>query len=115
MENWLRLKALREEDRVLQEQINLNQIVLDLQQKRHAYGVASALDVLQQQEILARAKAQLPDVESDQELTLHQLAVLIGRNPSEPLSIPSFSYQAESIGKGSTLEQQFAERIYQWA
>lgn len=87
VENWLRLVALREEEALLNEQIETNEMVLALQHKRYAYGVAEALDVLQQQEVLARAKTQLPDVQVEQEIIMHQLAVLTGRTPSLPLQI----------------------------
>jgi NodT family efflux transporter outer membrane factor (OMF) lipoprotein len=87
VENWLRLLALWEEEVVLNEQIEINQMVLDLQYKRYANGIATVLDVLQQKELLARAHAQLPDIESEQEIVLHQIAVLAGKTPSAPLSL----------------------------
>lgn len=87
VENWLRLLSLREEETLLREQIKTNEMVLDLQHKRYANGAAGALDVLQQTEVLERAKAQLPDVLADQEVTENLLALLAGRNPSVPVDI----------------------------
>ncbi len=87
VENWLRLVALREEESLLNEQIKTNEMVLDLQHKRYANGAAEALDVLQQREVLARAKTQLPDIQAAQEIVLHQLSVLAGRTPSIPLQV----------------------------
>lgn len=87
VENWLRLRSLRKEESLLKEQVKTNETILDLQQQRYESGVATALDVLQQQEILSRAKAQLPDVKADKELVMHQLAVLVGRSPSRELPI----------------------------
>jgi len=87
VENWLLLLALREEEALLQNQIETNEMVLDLQHKRYANGAAEALDVLQQKEVLERARAQLPDVQRRQELAQHQLALLIGRTPSAPPAV----------------------------
>lgn len=87
VENWLTLMALREEEALLRRQVETNQTILDLQQQRYEGGVAQALDVLQQREVLARTKAQLPDVLARKEVVLNQLSVLAGRNPSLPLEL----------------------------
>ncbi|TNE29137.1 MAG: hypothetical protein EP349_06890, partial [Alphaproteobacteria bacterium] len=63
-QDWLRLAALREEEALLNSQVTINENVLELQQARFSGGIASALDVLQQKEILARVRAQLPDVQA---------------------------------------------------
>lgn len=86
-ETWLRLLAAREEEALLRKQIEINQTILDLQKKRFSMGNAGALDVLQQTQALARAKAQMPDILSTQDQLLHQLAILIGQSPSAPLDI----------------------------
>ncbi len=91
VENWLRILSLREEEALLQSQIKTNVMVLDLQHKRYENGAAQALDVLQQTEVLERARAQLPDVQAEQELVMHQLALLVGRSPSEEIHISSKS------------------------
>lgn len=83
VQDWLRLSALREEETLLNRQVSLNENVMELQQARFAGGIASALDVLQQKEILARVRAQLPDVQAEQALVLNRLAVLTGRSPAE--------------------------------
>lgn len=88
VENWIRLNALREEEKLLHEQIETNNMVLELQHKRYAGGVAGALDVLQQKEVLARAKALLPAIQAEQEIVLQQLAVLAGQSPSDTPKIP---------------------------
>lgn len=89
VETWLRLLALREEEALLEQQIEINQTVMELQQKRYGQGVASALEVLQQAQLLAQAEAQLPDVKNAMALTKHQLAVLTGQPPKTPLDISS--------------------------
>ena len=87
VENWLRLVSLREEEALLRKQIETNQMVLDLQQKRYANGAAEALDVLQQSGVLENAKTQLPDVLAQQEITEHLLLALSGQSPSDVLAI----------------------------
>lgn len=82
VENWLSLLSLREEEALLNEQIETNEMVLDLQHKRYENGAAGALDVLQQTEVLERAKAQLPDILAGQEIAEHQLSMLTGHSPS---------------------------------
>jgi len=82
VQDWLRLAALREEEALLNRQIDINKDVMELQQARFAGGVASALDVLQQKEILARVRAQLPDVQAAQVLAMNRLAVLTGQGPA---------------------------------
>lgn len=84
VENWIRLAALREEETLLREQIKTNQTILDLQHKRYEGGAVQAPDVLQQTERLSRAKTLLPDILAAQDLTLQQIAVLAGQNPSTP-------------------------------
>lgn len=83
VENWLRLLSLREEEALLRRQIETNQMVLDLQHKRYANGAAQALDVLQQTQVMERAKALLPDILAEQEITTHTIALLAGRSPAE--------------------------------
>lgn len=87
VESWLRLLSLREEEALLKNQIETNEMVLNLQHKRYAHGAAEALDVLQQKESLERTRAQLPDIQAEQEIILHQIAVLAGRNPSLPIAL----------------------------
>ncbi|MCB9988450.1 MAG: efflux transporter outer membrane subunit [Rhodospirillales bacterium] len=87
VENWLTLRSLREEETLLHGQIETNELVLALQHKRYEGGVAAMLDVLQQKEVLERARARLPDIQANIELTEHQISLLAGRNPSVPLDI----------------------------
>jgi len=86
-ENWLRLLALRSEEALLKEQLKTNEDILKLQRKRYLNGAASVLDILQQEEIIARVKSQLPDVRASKELVENQIAVLIGKSPSKKVEI----------------------------
>lgn len=87
VENWLRLKALGDEEELLNKQVETNRTIFELQQQSYANGGAKVLDVLQQKEVLAKAIALLPDIQSEKELVTHQLAVLIGKTPSEKIAL----------------------------
>lgn len=87
VENWLRLMAAREEEALLKEQVKTNDLMLNLQSQRFAGGMVGALDVLQQKEVLASSRAQLPDVQARGELLTHQIALLTGDNPSSPRKV----------------------------
>ncbi len=81
--NWLEISSLHEQEAILRKQIETNQTVLALQEKRFERGSAVALDVLQQEENLARSEALLPDILSAQRQALNNLAVLIGTTPND--------------------------------
>ena len=87
VENWLDILSLMEQESLVRKQIDVNRSVLDLQVKRFEMGSSSALDLLQQEETLARAEAQLPDILSAQKLAANALALLIGETPYTGLKI----------------------------
>lgn len=90
-EYWLTLLALDEEERVIRKQIDVNKTVLDLQHKRYEMGAATLLDYLQQQEILARAEAQLPDILSQRGQLENAVLILMGENPANELALSKTS------------------------
>ena len=57
---WIDILALRQEISVLKVQIDINQRMLKLQEHRFMNGQAEALDISQQREALAEAKAKMP-------------------------------------------------------
>lgn len=76
---WVQVQAQRRKKRLLLAQIESNQTYLELIELRFRNSLATALDVYQQRENLAQVKAKLPPVESEEQLLLHELAVLLGR------------------------------------
>ncbi|MGH1456807.1 MAG: efflux transporter outer membrane subunit [Alphaproteobacteria bacterium] len=86
-ENWLQLLSLIEQENLARKQVDINQTVLDLQQKRFEMGTASALDILQQQEILAQSESALPDILSSQKQTANAMAYLLGNVPRDALQV----------------------------
>jgi len=87
VESWLTILSLVEQENLLLEQIENNQTILDLQQKRFEMGSSRALDVLQQQEVLSAAKARLPNILSAQKQAINALILLIGEAPKGSFKI----------------------------
>ncbi len=80
---WYSLVEQRRQIRLLNEQINASKTFLDLVERRFAEGLASALDVYQQRTQLANTRGQVPSAEARLAVLEHELAVLLGRLPTE--------------------------------
>jgi multidrug efflux system outer membrane protein len=87
VEKWLQLLSLIEQEKLVRKQIDVNNTVFELQKKRFEMGTASALDVLQQQEILAQSESTLPDILSEQRQAANTIAYLLGSVPRESLKV----------------------------
>ncbi len=87
VEKWLQLLSLIEQEKLARKQVDVNKTVLDLQTKRFEMGTASALDILQQKEILAQSESALPDILSDQRQTANAIAFLLGNVPRSSLQV----------------------------
>jgi len=79
VETWTDLQAVRRQKQILETQIKNNRTLLDLQQLRFANGKAKALDVSQQREALAAAKAQMPSLRISEQQLRSSLAILLGK------------------------------------
>lgn len=75
---WVDLLAARQELSILEKQIDVNTTQLRLQLKRFENGLATALDVSQQQQVLAASKSELPQLKAEERLLIHRLALLLG-------------------------------------
>ena len=84
---WVELLAVRGEIQVVQEQIETNEKLLQLQSARYEHGMASALDLTQQQELVANSKSALPLLQTREKRALNKLAVLLGRSEVQSVSI----------------------------
>ena len=69
-------------------QIAVNESFLELVELRFNRGEASGLDVLQQRQQVASAKARLPDARVFGRVAAQRLSVLLGRAPTTPLDSP---------------------------
>ncbi len=75
---WIDILSIRRQIDILANQIDINQRMLNLQVLRFVNGRADALDVSQQKEALAEAKAKLPPLQLDEQVLRNAMAVLLG-------------------------------------
>jgi len=85
-EAWFGIIEMEAQKDLLQRQKKVNDTYLDLVESRFGQGLATALDVYQQRQQVASIKARLPNIESGLRVLRHQLAVLLGRPPSEDVA-----------------------------
>lgn len=84
---WIDILSVRQQIVILKKQIDTNQKMLALQELRFINGQADTLDVSQQSEALASAKAILPTLQLQEETQLNALAVLLGQAGKGGVSI----------------------------
>ena len=87
VDNWIDLLAVREELGLLENQVRINAGLLELQEVRFENSAATALDVLQQREVLAGVTAQIPSLKAREQNLKHALALLQGLPPGTPLGL----------------------------
>jgi NodT family efflux transporter outer membrane factor (OMF) lipoprotein len=85
VDTWVDILTTQRKIDILEGQIKTNQTLLDLQMLRFVNGKAGALDVSQQREALAAAKAQLPLLQVNERQLYSLMAVLLGRTAIEDL------------------------------
>jgi NodT family efflux transporter outer membrane factor (OMF) lipoprotein len=86
-DRWVRIVAQRLQKQLLEKQLQNNRIFLDLIELRFRKAMVSALDVYQQRQVVENVRAQIPLVEADIRLLMHELAVLLGRPPQSNLEL----------------------------
>lgn len=84
---WLTAAACRQEMELIAKQLELNKTTLELLELRYRKGMATALDVLQQRQIIAETEALLPPLEASLEAALMEIKVLAGKYPHESIHI----------------------------
>jgi len=80
---WIGILARQQEIILLQQQLANNQIYLELVELRFRKSLASALDVMQQQQLVERVQARIPLSQMEEQLLRNELAVLTGRMPRD--------------------------------
>ena len=85
--DYFMLRELDAETQVVQESVTIQQKGLQLVEDRHAGGVASGLDLAQQQTLLDSTTTQLYLVQQQRAQFEHAIAVLTG-NPASTFSVP---------------------------
>ena len=84
-EAWYDVVVERARLDLLNDQVEVNETFLELVMLRFRQGLASALDVHQQRQQLLATRAQRSLAEARADVSLYQLAVLVGAPPSEAL------------------------------
>ncbi len=82
-DTWYGLAEQQAQRALLEQQLETNRTLLELVQLRFGNGLASAVDVLQQQDQVRRIEAQLPLVEARRQVLAHRLANLLGKAPGQ--------------------------------
>jgi len=88
--------SLRKQTRATRDIIDFQTQQLKLVRQRYDLGAVALADVLAQQAQLAQTEAALPILEKNLSLVRHQLAVLIGKAPSET-DLPEFDFETMSL------------------
>lgn len=78
---WLRVGAARERVRIARESVATAERTLSVYRRRLEVGTATALDLAQQESLVASQRAAIPDLEIEARQTRNALVVLTGRVP----------------------------------
>lgn len=84
---WLLYVAYQQELAVALQQLKFNKTTLELMELRFRKGLATALDVYQQRQIVARTESLIPSLESRMHMAQNELNVLLGKYPGIDLDI----------------------------
>lgn len=88
-EIWYSLAEQQAVLELLREQLKVNEEFLKLVELRFSQGSASAVDVYQQRLQLAATSNQIPQVETRIKVLRHQMALLLGKNPTDQVLMPA--------------------------
>lgn len=86
-ENWIKILQVRKEQALVKAQIATNETYLEVLELRFDKSLSSALDVLQQREVVARSQTLLPPLEASEQVLLNETAVLLGKSPQFDLGL----------------------------
>jgi NodT family efflux transporter outer membrane factor (OMF) lipoprotein len=94
--SYVDVRTLQERIRLAEANVDAQQATLKLTQDRFAVGLVSALDVAQAESNLANTESLIPLLQTDLQLALNRVAVLLGQPPgavhaelAEPRPLPS--------------------------
>ncbi|MBF0235770.1 MAG: efflux transporter outer membrane subunit, partial [Desulfamplus sp.] len=85
--DWVELITVREQISLVKKQVEINTMLLDLLELRFQNSMSSALDVLQQREMVAKSRARIPPLEIRQASLLNAISLLCGRASPKEISI----------------------------
>lgn len=87
VDTWAALIGVRQQIAILTDQIEINQNLVELQRFRFQNGLATALEVSQQMENLAAARAEMPPLKGSAQTLRNALALLTGRAGSAQINV----------------------------
>ncbi len=88
-DTWINLVAARAEKKLIEEQIKVNRLVSEALALRFQSGMNTALNVLQQEEVLAASLAELPLLSARENALATQLSILLGKSPGVGAKVAS--------------------------
>lgn len=80
-QRWLQIISQRMQLRLLHDQLENNEILMELIRFRFRQAMVSILDIYQQQQVIDSLRAQIPLVEARKQRLTNELAVLLGKAP----------------------------------
>lgn len=86
-QRYFELIATRQTIGLLERQLETNQDILELMELRFNKSQATALDVLDQREAVARTESLSPPQKGREKVLIHNLNILLGRPPSTEMTI----------------------------
>lgn len=84
---WFRLKTIRNQIQLIEEQVETNEQVLVLIRNRFASGQVRGVDILRQQQLIENTREQKIALEAEWGLLNNQLSVLLGQPPEETFDV----------------------------
>jgi NodT family efflux transporter outer membrane factor (OMF) lipoprotein len=84
---WVSIISQRMQKRLLEHQLKTNLTLLELVELRFRMSMVSALDVYQQKQLVEDIRAEIPLVEAEEQVLMHELALLLGKPPGASLKI----------------------------
>jgi len=84
---WIDIISEKMKKELLDEQLKTNQTYLKLIQIRFQKGLASSIDIYQQQQVVESILSQMPLVEANERFNLNHINILCGKPPQSSVSI----------------------------
>lgn len=85
--NWVELITVRETISLIKQQVETNTMLLELLELRFVNSMSTALDVLQQKEVVAKSRARIPPLEIREANLLNSISLLCGKASRKEISI----------------------------
>jgi NodT family efflux transporter outer membrane factor (OMF) lipoprotein len=102
--------------KLLERQLQTNLTLLELIELRFRMSMVSALDVYQQKQVVEDTMAEIPLVEAEEQILMHELALFLGKPPGtifkisredlpEPVEIPATGLPADLLSSRPDLQR----------